>query len=106
MEIPNSKNRWDKPLFHLRPEESTPCEEITNCLLYGKKPRVPIATKTINTFDNNFLYEIDKECRTVIDVIIESQNQLNIGEFCSFPNIDKKLKLNKIITIAELKKLK
>ncbi|EGR33360.1 KTI12 chromatin associated, putative [Ichthyophthirius multifiliis] len=48
MEIPNQKNRWDSPLFHLRINEQTPCQEIANVLLFQtKKSKDPVSTAPV-----------------------------------------------------------
>lgn len=39
-EEPNSKNRWDSPLFFVTPEDSLVMEDIYSCL-YEKKPPAP-----------------------------------------------------------------
>ena len=52
MEVPNPKNRWDSPLFSLRPDEPTPLEDIARAVLEGKLPRPRFAPIAIAAMPN------------------------------------------------------
>ena len=73
MEHPNPAKRWDQPLFEVRDEEEMPFEKIYDAILNSQKnkPRDPVSTKTENTFDANFIYELDKSCQKVIDIVLK-----------------------------------
>mmetsp|Transcript_35831 Transcript_35831/g.40738 ORF Transcript_35831/g.40738 Transcript_35831/m.40738 type:complete len:276 (-) Transcript_35831:1155-1982(-) len=106
METPNQKNRWDKPLFILRPDEETPCEDIFEALINGKKPRDPISTKPERTYEVNYLYELDKACQEIIEVVISEQNNHNVGDSMTFIGAKLTLRLTRFLTVAELKRIK
>jgi hypothetical protein len=43
----NVIDRWDKPLFSLKPDQDLPKEELAQAVLEGKKPKAPISTKPV-----------------------------------------------------------
>lgn len=39
MEKPNAKNRWDSPLFTVKPDESVPCKEVVDAIFARRQLR-------------------------------------------------------------------
>jgi protein KTI12 len=104
MEVPNSNNRWDNPLIQIYFEEEPDYEGIYNTLFEGKKPRDPVSTKPEQSFDANFLTELDSTCQDIVNEIIKGQgngidNPIKIDEGVF-------VYLKKIFSAIELKKLK
>ena len=108
IEIPNPKNIWDSPLFQVRDYEPTPCEEIAQVILFEeKKSKDPVSTKQEVVTKPNFLYELDKRAQDIIDVISEKQGSMYIqGMMIKFEGCKKKLQLENIVSLIELKKYK
>jgi protein KTI12 len=73
MEVPNPKNRWDKPLFHLRPGEDLPLTEIEQAILHGKVPRPPKSTAKQVTMGGDYVQQVDRATQAVIEGILELQ---------------------------------
>ncbi|EAR81882.1 chromatin associated protein KTI12 (macronuclear) [Tetrahymena thermophila SB210] len=107
LEIPIPKNRWDSPLFHLRSKEETPFEEIANVLLYqAKKSKDPVSTAPEIKFEINFLQELDLRVQSVIDELVQKQQESIQSNVITFSDCTEKLMINKQISLIELKKIK
>ena len=77
LERPNPTQRWDKPCFFLEAlEQKTPCEDISQALFQGQKPRDPVSTKPEELFDANFVSELEKKCQAVVNFISQSGQQM------------------------------
>lgn len=87
LEIPNPKNRWDRPLFTLHHTSPLPLEEITSALSTANLPREPVSTKKDPILASNYLYESDQITQQVIELILRSQEQYSEGTEISLPNI-------------------
>ncbi|XP_022962122.1 protein KTI12 homolog [Cucurbita moschata] len=88
-ERPDSKNRWDVPLFELRPHEDgieTRSAVLGDAVLFltktvnSRSRDVKILQPTIATQSNRFseansLYELDKATQEVVSAIVEAQAQ-------------------------------
>lgn len=87
-EEPDKRNRWDLPLFHLKPREEAITEispGIVEATAFLKgvnehagrtsllKPTV--ATQSAHASDTNSLYELDRATQEVINVLVEAQAQ-------------------------------
>lgn len=61
MERPNEKNRWDKPLFGILPEDEIPFEQIHEALFKNpNKMKNNPTTGPKTKLGNSYTYEIDK----------------------------------------------
>jgi len=107
-EVPNPRNRWDRPLFTLLPEDELPFEQINES--FNEKAEIPtknLATVHAKIEDTNFLYEMDQITQAIINSILEAQNTTSITvDQISVPHTSKKVVLNHITTLAELRRLK
>ncbi|CAN1314038.1 Protein KTI12 homolog [Linum perenne] len=88
-ERPDSRNRWDSPLFELHPsrdgiEKSSPATvDVVSYLtkVVDSKTRdvrvlqPTIATQSTKISEANSLYELDRATQEVISVIVEAQSQ-------------------------------
>lgn len=127
-EKPNSKNRWDSPLFSVKPSGDLPLQELLDFVLakstvtqtmatqYVRPPswKDPILFRLIPRFsvsqskiqDTNFLYDLDKTTQEVVTAILEGQKSSMIGDEIAIPNASKKLKLLRQVTLAELRRIR
>ena len=104
MEVPNPKNRWDSPLFSLRPDEPTPVEDITRAALEGKLPRPPVATKTSEPVQGDYLYILDQISQQVAADILEAQSTYPEGAQVTLRLSQASYQINRAISELELKR--
>ncbi|CAN0896452.1 Protein KTI12 homolog [Linum grandiflorum] len=121
-EKPDSRNRWDSPLFELFPsrdgiEKSSPA--IVDAVSYLTKVvdsktrdvrvlQPTIATQSTKFSEANSLYELDRATQEVISVIVEAQSQalggpmngISIGQ--DLPTLN----VSKTIGLPELRRLR
>ena len=103
MEEPQSKNRWDSPLFQVFLDEELPYEEIVKQLSEGKRPAYAVSTQPEKSFDSNFLQELESTCSDINNQILEQQS----GGLVECIKVeDYFVYLKKIFSGVELKKLK
>lgn len=104
METPNAKNRWDSPLFSLRQHEPTPLEDITRAVLEGKLPRPPVATKTEEPIQGDYLYVLDQISQQVAADILEAQTEYSEGTEIVLRNSQVRYLINHKVSELELKR--
>ncbi len=85
-------------------EEEPLYEEIFLSLFEGKRPRDPVSSKPEQTFDSNFLHELDSSCTDIINEILAQQLN-NIVECVKISEVHY-IYLKKVFSAIELKKLK
>lgn len=105
-EPPDARNRWDSPLFSVKPNDELPFIEIQKALFAKKAP--PPNQSTMNTPQSsvNFLYELDRMTQELIATLLEAQKTAYVGDEITLPNSSEKLILFKIFSMAELRTLK
>ncbi|GAB6021666.1 kti12, chromatin associated [Chamberlinius hualienensis] len=79
-EAPDSRNRWDSPLFTLQPDDELPIEPIYNCLFLKKPPPANQSTQSQPLLDTNFLYNLDKVTQDIVYAILEAQKMKCVGD--------------------------
>ncbi|KAH7283272.1 hypothetical protein KP509_35G069700 [Ceratopteris richardii] len=118
-EEPERKNRWDSPLFHLKPGKETLCNDTVGIVeatafLKGVNERPgrttllkpTVATQNAQASETNSLYELDQATQEVINILVEAQAQglggalgrVDIGE--GIPPIS----LDRTVGLAELRR--
>ena len=76
MEMPNSSNRWDSPLYTVWPHEENPLEAIHASLFKdAKKMKDPVSTQMEAKLEENYIYNVDKELNEMIKNISLKVNQ-------------------------------
>eukprot|EP00124_Ichthyophonus_hoferi_P001687 Ihof_evm6s95 gene=Ihof_evmTU6s95 len=87
-EEPDSRNRWDKPLFLVTPDDSLPLVAIETAL-YDKKPAPPTyATIQPVVPDGNYLYDLDRITQSVANTVLLAQKSAVIGDWIPVPGSD------------------
>ncbi|KAI3371320.1 hypothetical protein L3Q82_023935 [Scortum barcoo] len=79
-EAPDSRNRWDSPLFTILKDDTMPYEAISDALFKRKAPPPNQSTQSQPLSSANFLYELDKITQDVLMVCL----QMVFWIFCSF----------------------
>lgn len=83
-ETPDSKNRWDYPLFAITPEDELMFDEIYKSLYQVKSPKPNQSTQCPPLASTNYLYELDTITKDVINAILSAQ-QLGINNNIKIP---------------------
>ncbi|KAA8590116.1 hypothetical protein FQN60_014050 [Etheostoma spectabile] len=65
-EAPDSRNRWDSPLFTILKDDALPYEAISDALFKRKAPPPNQSTQSQPLSSANFLYELDKITQDVL----------------------------------------
>ncbi|CAL1595981.1 unnamed protein product [Knipowitschia caucasica] len=105
-EDPDSRNRWDSPLFTVQPDEPLPFEAISDALLKRKAPPRNQSTQSQPLSSTNFLYELDRVTQDVLTVIFNAQKTSVSGDCITIPGATEKLEVSRNINMAELRKLR
>ena len=110
MERPIEKNRWDKPLFTIWPEDQLNFEEIYKHLFDNQKTMKQTRTTTHKVkLGNNYSYKTDKILQDIFDDCVKklNENKKFMGNKYVFLKVGtKEIKLKKDISINSLKKWK
>lgn len=98
-ENPDSKNRWDSPLFLVFPEQQLDKDAIFNCLFNKAPPPPNMSTQNVNMklllfcyfhsvplcycqaplSSTNFLYDLDQTTKQILDGIIKMKKMGVVG---------------------------
>ncbi|XP_019934276.1 protein KTI12 homolog [Paralichthys olivaceus] len=105
-EAPDSRNRWDSPLFSILKDDTLPFEAISDALFKRKAPPPNQSTQSQPLSSANFLYELDKTTQDVLMAIFNAQKTSVPGDLISVPGATEKIELTRGINMAELRKLR
>nr|XP_046249550.1 protein KTI12 homolog [Scatophagus argus] len=105
-EAPDSRNRWDNPLFTILKDDTLPYEAICDALFKRKAPPPNQAMQSQPLSSANFLYELDKITQDVLMAIFNAQKTSVPGDLISVPGATEKVELTRSINMAELRKLR
>nr|XP_020487014.1 protein KTI12 homolog [Labrus bergylta] len=105
-EAPDSRNRWDSPLFTILKDDNLPYEAISDALFKRKAPPPNQSTQSQPLSSTNFLYELDKITQEVLMVIFNAQKTSVPGDLLTVPGATEKIELTRSINMAELRKLR
>uniref|UniRef100_A0A3B3CVU8 Protein KTI12 homolog n=1 Tax=Oryzias melastigma TaxID=30732 RepID=A0A3B3CVU8_ORYME len=102
-EAPDSRNRWDSPLFTILKDDNLPFESISDALFKRKAPPPNQSTQSQPLTSVNFLYELDKITQEVLMEIFNSQKTSVPGDLISVPGATEKISF--LYTIVHVLKL-
>uniref|UniRef100_A0A674CV15 Protein KTI12 homolog n=1 Tax=Salmo trutta TaxID=8032 RepID=A0A674CV15_SALTR len=107
-ETPDSRNRWDSPLFTIQKEDTLPFEAISDAIFKRKAPPPNQSTQSQPLSSTNFLYELDKVTQDVLMAILNSQKTSVPGDLIAVPGATEKISFATfcILNMAELRKLR
>uniref|UniRef100_A0A7N9AW97 Protein KTI12 homolog n=1 Tax=Mastacembelus armatus TaxID=205130 RepID=A0A7N9AW97_9TELE len=105
-EAPDSRNRWDSPLFTILKDDTLPFEAISDALFKRKAPPPNQSTQSQPLSSANFLYELDKITQDVLMAVFNAQKTSVPGDLVSVPGATEKIELTRSINMAELRKLR
>ncbi|XP_008410539.1 protein KTI12 homolog isoform X2 [Poecilia reticulata] len=105
-EAPDSRNRWDSPLFTVLKDDVPPLEAVSDALFKRKAPPPNQSTQSQPLSSTNFLYELDKITQDVLMAIFNAQKTSVPGDLISVPGATEKVELTRTANMAELRKLR
>ncbi|KAM8890836.1 protein KTI12 homolog [Spinachia spinachia] len=105
-EAPDSRNRWDSPLFTILKDDKLPYEDISDALFKRKAPPPNQSTQSQPLSSVNFLHELDKITQDVLLAIFNSLKTSVPGDLIIVPGATEKIELTRTINMAELRKLR
>lgn len=105
-EAPDSRNRWDLPLFVLYPDDPLPGESLIGALLHRKAPPPNQSTQTQPLSETSFLHKLDRLTQDVVSGIMAAQRTGVPGESILLSGTREKVELGRPVTMAELRRLR
>ena len=105
-EAPDSRNRWDSPLFILHPDDPLPGLAIVDVLLHRKPAPPNQSTQSQPLSATSFLHELDRRTQEVVSQLLEAQRTSLPGENVTIAGSEEKLLLPRRVTMAELRGLR
>ncbi|XP_063782647.1 protein KTI12 homolog isoform X2 [Pseudophryne corroboree] len=105
-EAPDSRNRWDSPLFTMHKDEVLPLEEIYNAIFHRKAPPPNQSTQTQPLSSTNFLHELDKVTQDVVTAVLNAQKTSVPGDLIMVPGASERMELPRILNMSELRRLR
>lgn len=105
-EPPESRNRWDCPLFVIQVDDDLPFDSIYDALVNRVPPPPNQATQPQPLSATNFLYELDKITQEIVTALINSQRTFVPGDHVTVPGTSEKVILNRTAHMAELRKIR
>lgn len=103
-EAPDSRNRWDSPIFTVQKDDTLPFEDICDAIFHRKAPPPNQSTQTQPLSSTNFLHELDKITRDVVTELLNAQKTSFPGDLIAVPGANEKIELTRILSMAELQK--
>lgn len=104
-EEPDSRNRWDSPLFSVTPEEKLNYEEIYNVLYERKPPSANQSTQNAPSQSTNYLFELDKMTQDIVAEIIQAR-KLGAPGPIKIKNSTDTIKISLDINASQLNKMR
>ncbi|XP_021571310.1 protein KTI12 homolog [Carlito syrichta] len=106
-EAPDSRNRWDRPLFTLVGlEEPLPLAEIRAALFENRAPPPHQSTQSQPLASGSFLHQLDQVTSQVLAGLMEAQKSAVPGDLLALPGTTEHLRFTRPLTMAELCRLR
>ncbi|XP_004639177.2 protein KTI12 homolog [Octodon degus] len=106
-EAPDSRNRWDQPLFTVVGlEEPLPLAEIRAALFENRAPPPHQSTQSQPLASGSFLHQLDQVTNQVLAGLLEAQKNAVPGDLLTLPGTTEHLRFTRPLTMAELSRLR
>lgn len=106
-EAPDSRNRWDRPLFTLVGlKEPLPLAEIRAALFENRAPPPHHSTQSQPLASGSFLHQLDQVTSQVLAGLMEAQKNAVPGDLLKLPGTTEHLRFTRTLTMAELSRLR
>ena len=103
-EAPDSRSRWDSPLFIVYPDDPLPSDQLVDSLIHRKPPPPNLSTQNQPLSSVNFLHELDRRTRSIVSKILELNNQGILTSSTCLPGTQETLQCHGDFTMAELRR--
>uniref|UniRef100_A0A8C5M780 Protein KTI12 homolog n=1 Tax=Leptobrachium leishanense TaxID=445787 RepID=A0A8C5M780_9ANUR len=103
-ESPDSRNRWDSPLFTVHVDDNLPSEQISDAIFHRKAPPPNQSTQTQPLSSTNFLHELDKVTQDVVTAVLNAQKTSVPGDVIVVPGASERIELPRILNMSELRR--
>ncbi|XP_078393599.1 protein KTI12 homolog, partial [Cetorhinus maximus] len=90
-EAPESRNRWDSPLFTIQKDDTLPFEAIINAIFHRKAPPPNQSTLNQPLSSTNFMYELDRVTQEMVMTILNAQKTSVPGDLITVPGANVKI---------------
>ncbi|KAK7862666.1 hypothetical protein R5R35_009239 [Gryllus longicercus] len=106
-EEPDSRNRWDTPLFVVNPGDDLPLSDVSSALFERKPPPPNQSTQCPPLASANYLYEMDRITQEIVSAILAAQ-KMNIEGEVKVPGYSQSVVLNAgtRVTSAQLARIR
>ena len=105
-EAPDSRSRWDSPLFVVHPDDPLPGEEIMAALFNRKAPPPNQSTQSQPLSSPDFLHHLDRQTQEVVRQVLEAQRTAVPGDQLAVSGTKERLRLPRVLSVAELRRLR
>ncbi|XP_008575080.1 PREDICTED: protein KTI12 homolog [Galeopterus variegatus] len=106
-EAPDSRNRWDRPLFTVVGlEEPLPLAKIRAALFENRAPPPHQSTQSQPLASGSFLHQLDQITSQVLAGLMEAQKTAVPGDLLKLPGTTEHLRFTRPLTMAELTRLR
>ncbi|KAJ3038383.1 kti12, chromatin associated [Rhizophlyctis rosea] len=109
-EEPDSRNRWDSPLFIFSPSDdsASEIENIAQALIYKKPPQPNLSTVVKPLTETNYLHSMDRATQEIVDAVLQAQQDgKGGGESIVVPRSEVKVVLpGRTVTMSEMRRLR
>ncbi|XP_072021267.1 protein KTI12 homolog isoform X2 [Amphiura filiformis] len=105
-EAPESRNRWDSPLFTILPDDELPCEAICDAIFHRKAPPPNLSTVSQPLSETNFLHELDKITQEAVSILVNAQKTCVPGDQITIPAATEKVHLTRLVNASELQRIR
>ncbi|GJJ73427.1 protein KTI12 [Entomortierella parvispora] len=107
-EEPDSRTKWDSPLFLVVPEDKLPEDEIWDAVILkkAKPPNLSTVVKVVK--ETNYLHEFDQTTQNILQAILDAQKSGDPTKVIKAPlsTILIQLPPTREVTLSELRRLK
>ncbi|XP_043278832.1 protein KTI12 homolog [Venturia canescens] len=103
-ETPDSRNRWDSPLFVVTPHDLLHFDEIYSALYEVKAPKPNMSTQCAPLSSTNYLYELDKLTQEIVTTILAAE-QTGITTDIKIPGFEN-LRVERSSNASQLSRLR
>lgn len=105
-EPPDSRNRWDSPLFTIQIGDELPGKEVCDSLFHQKTPKPNMSTQNPPLRETEFLYEVSKMTQDMISTILTSQKTMITGDYVTMPGTTEKYVITQVLTLSQLRRFR
>jgi len=106
-EPPDSRNRWDSPLFTICRDDALPTASVCAALFQSKAPAPNQSTQSQPLSESSFLHELDRTTQNVVRSVMEAQrNNPALSGPVAISNSQEKIMLPGPTSLVELRRLR